>query len=143
MGALTAGFVYATGVFATGCVLGTVRLLLLAPRVGASAAVLLEAPFMLGVSWWLSLKCVRYWAVSAHPGARILMGAAALGILLTEELGLAVLAFGQSPAAYAHSFLELAGAIGLGAQLLFACFPALQARCTTTHHGGRIGAGRG
>lgn len=125
--ALRAGFVYATGVFGAGYVLGAIRLRLLVPHLGTTYAVLLEAPLMLGVSWWVSRWCVGQWAVSARPGPRILMGVVALVVLLSEELALAVLAFAQSPGAYARGLFSVAGGIGFGAQLLFACFPLIQA----------------
>ena len=49
--ALKAGVTYFALVYAIGFLLGTVRVLLLMPLVGETAAVLLEAPLMLAVSW--------------------------------------------------------------------------------------------
>jgi hypothetical protein len=109
---------------------GTGRILLLVPHLGETIAVLVEAPFMLMASWWMSRKCVARFKVSATPSRRILMGLVALVTLNTAEIGLAVLAFGKSPMGYFLDFESSAGAIGLSAQLAFASFPLLQMRRT-------------
>lgn len=125
------GLVYALVIFAIGFALGTARVLLVAPRLGATIAVLLEAPFMLVASWRVSRRCIAHFKVSATARRRILMGLVALGTLTSAEIGLAALAFGQSPIGYLLNLESSAGAIGLGAQLAFASFPLLQAnpRC--------------
>ncbi|MBD3765451.1 MAG: hypothetical protein IE927_12185, partial [Rhodobacterales bacterium] len=45
---------YAGSAFALGCVLGVLRLTLVAPRLGEVAAVALELPVMLAASWGLA-----------------------------------------------------------------------------------------
>jgi hypothetical protein len=122
------GFAYAVIVFACGCVLGAIRLFLLAPRVGATIAVLAEAPLMLAASWWISRVCIAHFRVPAQLGARIVMGGVAFVTLLLAEFALSTLVFGRLPAAYVSSLVSTPGAIGLGAQIVFALFPLVQAR---------------
>jgi len=68
-----AGCVYALSVFAIGFVLGAIRVLVLAPRLGNAVAVALEVPFMLAVSWKLSR-----WSASKRG---LLTDAALLGLI--------------------------------------------------------------
>jgi hypothetical protein len=52
MTALSLGLRYSVGVFAIAFALGTIRTLWLAPAIGAIAAVAMEVPLILAVSWW-------------------------------------------------------------------------------------------
>jgi hypothetical protein len=81
-----AGALYAIIVFLIGFILGTIRVLLLAPGLGETAAVMLEVPIMLTANWFVSGRCVDRCA----------------------------------------TYGSLAGAIGLGAQVIFAMFPVIQ-----------------
>jgi hypothetical protein len=54
-------------------------------------------------------------------------GALAFLILMLAEFALARLLSGQSPAAYAATFLTAPGALGLAGQTGFALIPALRA----------------
>lgn len=128
-GAARAGLAYALAVFAIGFALGTVRVLLLAPRMGAATAVSIEAPLMLGASWWISRRCIRHFRVARAAPARVLMGAVAFLVLMLEEVALAW-SLGSSPAGYLSSLASPAGAIGLAAQVAFALIPLAQGlRC--------------
>jgi hypothetical protein len=122
-----AGSVYALSVFAIGFVLGAIRVLLVAPRLGDTAAVLLETPFMLAVSWKISRWRTRTDGLSTDTGGALLMGAIAFAVLMSAELWTAVLAFNRTVAEYFAGFGSVSGAIGLAAQLCFAGFPYLQA----------------
>jgi hypothetical protein len=115
--------------FAVGFALGAIRIWLITPRFGTTIAVLAEAPVILLVSWGVCLKCITHFRVSASVTARALMGFVALATLLTQEVGLSALAFGLSPVEYMVSLRSLPGSIGLSAQIAFASFPLLQARC--------------
>jgi hypothetical protein len=121
-----AGVVYALAVFVVGFALGTIRVLLVAPRTGPTAAVLLEAPLMLCASWWVSRRCIRYFRVVPAPRARALMGTVAFVFLMLEEWALAAVVFRSSAVAYLSSFASSQGAIGLAAQLAFAFIPLIQ-----------------
>lgn len=128
--AARAGLVYACAVFVIGFALGTVRVLLLAPRTGATAAVLLEAPLMLCASWWVSRRCIRRFRVARATGVRLLMGAVAFLVLMLGEAALAIGVLGSSAAGYLSSFASPPGAVGLTAQVAFACIPLVQGlRC--------------
>src|SRR5260370_35001024 len=52
------GAVYAIIVFLIGFILGTIRVLLLAPRLGETIAVIVEAPVILAASWFVCRWCV-------------------------------------------------------------------------------------
>ena len=123
-----AGLGYAVIVFGAGFVLGTVRLLILVPHIGGTLAVLLETPLILGVSWWVSKKCVAGLHVSPAAAPRLVMGVVAFMVLMLEEVTLSAALFGRSVTEYLADLTTVPGAIGLAAQAVFAGFPLLQAR---------------
>ena len=125
---ITAAVVYAIAAFAVGFLLGTIRVLVVIPRLGETLAVLLETPIMLFVSWQVSRWCVRMFSVGASTTERALMGAMAFAVLMLAEFTLSVALFQRSPDEYARAFLSLAGAIGLAAQVAFALIPWIQSR---------------
>jgi len=122
-----AGCVYALSVFAIGFVLGAIRVLVLAPRLGNAVAVALEVPFMLAVSWKLSRWSASKRGLLTDASAALLMGIIAFAVLMFAEFGTAVLCLNRTVEEYFASFLSVPGAIGLAAQLCFAGFPFLQA----------------
>ena len=124
--ALKAGLAYLAVVFAAGFVLGTVRILLVAPRVGGIAAVLIESPVMLGISWITARALIARFGVPDRPGPRLAMGAVALALLLIGEAALAVVAFGRTLQEHFAGYGTAAGAIGLAMQIVFGTFPLLQ-----------------
>ena len=128
MRAAAAGLVYAVLVFGVGCVLGTVRVLILMPHMSATLAVLAETPVILAVSWWLSSCCSARFGLGRRTSARLTMGIVAFTVLMLEELTLSVVLFARPAAAYLASLVSVPGAIGLAAQVAFAFFPLLQAR---------------
>lgn len=113
-------------IFALGFLLGTVRTLLLAPATGATAAVLIELPVMLGASWLAARPIVA--RAGLAPGRALGMGALAFLMLMAAEAGLAAGLAGQSPARWAADLLRTPGWIGLAGQLLFGLMPWLAAR---------------
>jgi hypothetical protein len=116
---------YVAAVFAAGFVLGTVRTLWIAPALGPTAAVALEAPAMLAVSW-LAWRWVRRADPAPQTLAdRVAVGALAFAVLMLAETVLAVTLFHRTLAEHLASFATLAGAIGLAAQLGFAAIPAV------------------
>jgi len=125
--AVKAGVVYCVLVFGIGFCLGIVRVLVVAPHLGETVAVALEAPVMLASSWAVSLWCVRRVHLRAAVAPRLLMGVIALAVLLFLEAGLSAIVFGRPIAAWFAQYRTVPGAIGLGAQCAFGLVPVLQA----------------
>ena len=125
--AIRAGLLYFVGVFATGFAFGAIRLMLLVPTLGETVAVLVETPFILGVSWLLCARAIGKFAVSVHFEPRLVMGVVALVCLLLAEFALWVGMFGNPAETFLPRYQTLAGMIGLLGQLLYAAFPLLQA----------------
>lgn len=125
--ALRAGVYYFAIVFASGFVLGALRVLVIAPRLGDVGAVAVELPVMLALSWF-----VCRWLVEREPVAaqtpRLMMGAVALVLLLVAEAGVSVLGFGRSLAEHLAAYGAASARLGLAGQVAFAAFPLLQAR---------------
>jgi hypothetical protein len=119
--AVGAGLLYLASVFAIGFVLGTLRSLVVAPRIGALAAVAIELPLMIGAAWLICRRLVR--GVSPRLAVRATMSGVAFAGLMMLEFGLAALAFGQSPADYAARLWSPAGLLGLAGQVVFAVLP--------------------
>lgn len=125
--ALKAGTTYVAIVYLVGFVLGTVRVLLLAPRIGEVAAVLLEAPLMLAVSWIASRWCTGRFSVLPELPPRLVMGGVAFALLILGEVGVSMVAFGRSWEGTLAALLSPPGLIGLSAQVAFGLLPLLQA----------------
>lgn len=136
--AARAGIRYGLLVFAVGFLLGTLRYLVVAPRLGQTAAVIIELPLILAASWWISRRLVAVHDVPDELGARSGMGAIALSLLLFLETSVGWMAFDVSPGQQLMNLRETPAALGLAGQLLFATFPALQ---SWMRHG-RGGRGR-
>lgn len=116
------GLIYVLFVFAAGFLFGTLRTIWLGPMLGPVAAVAIELPFILGVSWIACGWCMRRYAV-ATLRQRTWMGVTAFSILMATEALLSVLMFGRSPDDYASAFLTPAGLLGLAGQVAFGAMP--------------------
>jgi hypothetical protein len=115
---------YTAVTFAGGFALGVVRVTWLAPWVGDLAAVAMELPLMLALSWWVAGRVLRHWTVP--PGAaRLAMGAMAFAALMAFEAA-TTLAFGASLAAFLANLATPHGALGLAGQIGFAIIPWLR-----------------
>ena len=120
-----AGVAYAVSVFAIGFLLGTVRVLLRAPRVGSTMPVSVEAPIILAACWYVSSIWMKRLVVSTEVHARILVGAVAFVTLMFLEVALSIGLFRSSIGDYFAGLRSLAGAIGVAALVCFATFPLL------------------
>ena len=120
---IRAGIAYAATVFGIGFLLGTARVLLLAPRVGPTIAVLVETPVILAASWYVAAYWMQRLAVAAEIRTRILVGVVAFVTLMVLEVALSVSLFHRSAGEYLAGLLSPAGGIGLAAQVCFATFP--------------------
>jgi hypothetical protein len=119
------GALYAIIVFLIGFILGAIRVLLLHARLGQITAIILEAPMILAVSWFVCRWCVDRLDVVATVPARSLMGLVAFLVLISVEFALgAVLA--RSLLDQLTSYEFPAGAIGVAAHMIFAIFPVIQ-----------------
>lgn len=128
MGVVRAGVVYAAVVFAAGFVLGTLRTLVFVPWLGGSAAVVLELPVILAISWIICGWVIRRCEIPIDGGVRLAMGGVALAVLLASEACLSVILFGRSFGQHLATYRYSGAQIGLAGQLLFALMPLIRAR---------------
>lgn len=122
---LAAAIAYAGRVFGAGFILGALRTMWLEPAIGSLAAVALELPLMLAISWFICGRMLDRFAVPPTLAARGAMGALALALLLVAEYALAR-GFGQSSAEYLARLASPAGALGLAGQALFGLMPLIR-----------------
>ncbi|MDE3155325.1 MAG: hypothetical protein KGN76_09485 [Acidobacteriota bacterium] len=83
-------------VFAAGFVLGTIRVLWVIPHLGERTAELVEVPIMLVVIVASARGTDRRFLGTARAGERLLVGVAALVLLLAAEIALAMILRGAS-----------------------------------------------
>lgn len=119
--------VYAGVAFAAGFVLGTVRVLVLEPRLGTVGSVLIEGPIMLAVSYLAARWVVARWMCDASRGRRVMMGMVALGMLLLLEFAISPVVNADTAGGWVRGFFAkfatTAGMIGAGLQVGFAVMP--------------------
>lgn len=123
-----AGVLYFTIVFATGFVLGTIRTLLIAPRLGARTAELMESPLMLAISFLAARWIVRQMPLPFLVRQRMGMGAIALVLLLATEFSFVLWLRGMSLREYFATLDPVAGPVYYVSLLLFALAPILVER---------------
>lgn len=121
--ALIAGVVYFGAVFSLGFLMGVLRVLVMAPRVGETGAVLLELPVMLAASWLACGRLVRVFGIGAGTADRAVMGASALFLLLVAETAAALVLFGRTPDEWLGSWRTTPALLGLASQVAFGLFP--------------------
>lgn len=128
MRAAAAGAVYFLILFAAGFVLGTLRVLVVAPRLGEVPAVLLELPLMLAASWVVCGFLARHMHVAAGFTQRAIMGFIGFALLMLAEIALGLFGFGRTFEMQLAALAAPAGMIGLAGQIGFGAIPLLQAR---------------
>jgi hypothetical protein len=121
-----AGAVYFALIFAAGFVLGTVRVLLIAPRLGPLVAVLLELPIILATAWVICDRISTWLVVPQRRRARLAMGGIAFTLLLLAELVLSISLLDSSVGEHFKAYATPHGGVGLAGQVLFAAFPLMQ-----------------
>ena len=124
---LRAAIAYWAVVFALGFVLGTIRVLWLAPQVGLMAATALELPVMLAASWLVSGGLMRRFGIAGTCPA-LAMGVTAFALLMLTEMGLAGALSGESPAQWLAGLRQPHALLGLAGQAVFALMPWWRAR---------------
>lgn len=123
--AATAACVYFALVFAAGFALGVIRTLHLEPRIGGTAAVLVELPIILGFAWIAAGLVVAGFGV-ARGRTRLVMGLVAFALLLGAELAVALFVLERSFGDFLAGFATMPGALGLAGQLAFAAMPVIR-----------------
>jgi hypothetical protein len=112
-------FLYFLIVFAAGWVLGAIRMLIIAPAIGSLAAVAIEAPIMLFISWVVARR-----AFAAYETRALLEGGMiALALLLGAEYLAAALLRRQSIGEFLASYDTPEGIVSLFAYFGFAVMP--------------------
>lgn len=123
---LATAWLYFAIVFSIAFVMGILRGLVVAPRLGETIAVFLEIPALLAVSWFVARRLLQKRSFAGWQ--LILIGAIAFILTMICEAGLADLIRGQSLAQWAASLIKPLGLAGLAGQLAFALMPALAGR---------------
>jgi len=120
-----AALLYFAAVYSAGFMLGTIRVILLEPRLGRTAAVICEAPFILTV-----MVFAARWTSSAVPleaGRRglLLMGLVALLLQQLADFALGTALRGITPAGQIAYFATRAGMVYATLLVAFLLMPAL------------------
>lgn len=124
---LRAGLLYFMIVFAFAFAFGAMRTFLLEPRLGETAAVALEAPFLIAVMFFSA----RYVTQRISLDARGLLGAGLIALALQQVAELAlVYANGETALGYLAHFATPPGMIFLAALIIFALMPFMVRRKT-------------
>lgn len=123
--ALRYGIVYFALVFGAGFVLGTIRVLAVAPRIGARYAELIEMPVMLAVIY----LAARFVVSKMHPAKSTLpflvTGLVALALLLAIEFTLVLGLQGISLEQYLDSRDAIAFGAYLASLIVYALMPLI------------------
>lgn len=123
-----AAFLYFVLVFAAGALMGTLRVLVVAPVTGALGAVLIELPLMLALSWAALRLVLRLRPVNPALPLRLGMGFLAFCLLMLAEYLLSAVLTGAGIGAFLAALSTPEGAAGLAGQIVFALMPALEGR---------------
>ncbi len=125
---LSAATVYFLMLFALGFVLGTVRVLFVAPRIGVLSATLAEVPLMLIAAFFTCRWAISRWKVPSTLSARGTMALLFLVLLALFETLVGVALFGRTLAGTWSGLATPAELIGLIAQAIAALLPIFVGR---------------
>ncbi|WP_188945326.1 hypothetical protein [Polymorphobacter multimanifer] len=109
--------------FALGFSFGTLRVLVVAPRLGVLGATLLEVPLMLAAAFFICRWAIGRWHVPPVLSARGAMVLWFLVLLALFETLVGVAFFGRTLAGTWAGLATPAGLIGLTAQIIAALLP--------------------
>lgn len=115
------GLQYFTVVFTFAFAMGVIRVLLVAPRLGPTAAVLIEVPILVLASWIVAHSLLRSRTLTLTQCAA--MGAIAFTLTLMCEAALAALILRESLGDWASALVTPLGLIGLAGQIVFGIMP--------------------
>lgn len=119
-------------VFAVGLLCGPIRVLMLEPMFGATAAVLLEAPILLMAMLYAARFVPRRLRLAPTAAAHLGMGFGALVLVLLADFGVGVLLRQMTPGAIAAQFATPAGRVYAALLLALALMPWLVNRNSRT-----------
>ena len=128
MRTLKAGVSYFALVFGAGFALGTLRVLLLVPRVGERTAELMESPIIIAVSYFAARWIVRRFAVPPAAGKRLGVGLIALALMLAFEFGFVLRLRGLTITEYFATRDPVSSPVYYLSLALFALLPLLVRR---------------
>lgn len=120
------GLRYYAIVFAFAFAMGVARTLVIAPRLGATAAVLLEVPVVVVLSWAVWRRLIRHRSLTTPQ--RAVVRASAFILTMASEVVLAELLRGQGAVDWLADVMTPLGRIGLAGQIAFAVIPMLVAQ---------------
>jgi hypothetical protein len=115
---------YFTVVFAVGFVLGTIRVLLVAPNLGARLSDLIEAPIMIAVSLLSARWLVRRYPDVTATAFWLGVGLVGLGLLLLVEFTVVLWVRGLSFSEYLATRDPVSSTVYFASLGAFAVFPA-------------------
>ena len=121
-----ASFLYFALVMGAGFLLGSVRVLLVVPRLGERWAELAEMPIMATVIFVAAGYILRRYPEVQTRGRALMVGFMALALSVGAELVLAVVLQSQSLAEYLASRDKLSGSVYLVLLVAFALMPRLR-----------------
>src|ERR1700712_1504501 len=121
LAACFAGLLYFAAVFTFAFAMGIARVLVVAPRLGPTAAVLLEVPILVVASWIVARRLLRNRSLTLPQ--RATMGATAFMLTMASEAALSVIMRGQSVTDWAAAVATPLGLAGLVGQVIFAAMP--------------------
>ena len=121
--ALLAATAFFIALFALGFVLGTIRVLFVAPRFGSLAAILAEVPVMLFAAVYACRWAVRRWQVADALAIRGAMVVCFLTLLIVFETTLGKLLFERTLTEQGAALATPAGLVGISAQIVAALLP--------------------
>ena len=121
------GAVYFSLVFSVGFILGVIRTLWVVPRVGETAAELMEAPLML-TAIYFGARFVTQRFEASRSVDYLYSGVVALVLMLTVEFSVVLALQGKSIAEYLAEREPVAGAVYVVMLMIFAVMPWLVSR---------------
>lgn len=128
MQTLKAAILYFAVVFGAGFLLGIIRTLFVAPKLGVRKAELLEAPVMFVVTIFSARWIISTLGVPATVSARIEMGCIAFALLLIAEFALVRAVRGISMTEYLATRDRVSGTVYYAMLVMFAVMPILVVR---------------
>ena len=125
---LKTGLLYFMLVFGAGFVLGPIRILLVAPKVGNRAAELLECPVMILITFVAARWIVVRFGVSKSMPVRLGIGVFALVLLIGAEIAVGMALRGMSLSEVIMNRDPVSGSAYFLSLVLFGLMPALVER---------------